>query len=100
MLILLKKLFHLICQDHLGRKSHRYNYIYFTHNKQWSNQKKQALKCYSSDVLVFRNYFLTNHDLRLVLQRLRQMRGLNFLAPRQIRDGAGQFQDAIRDACG
>ena len=42
-------------------------------------------------------YFLelSHHDLRTILQRLRQMCGLDIFTPCQIRDGACQFQDAM-----
>ena len=38
---------------------------------------------------------LPHHNLRTILQRLRQMRGLDFFTPRQICNRARQFQDAM-----
>ena len=39
------------------------------------------------------------HNLRAALQCLRQMCGLDFFVPCQIRDGACQFQDVVIDFC-
>ena len=44
-------------------------------------------------------YNLPHHDLRTILQRLRQVRGLNLFTPRQISDRARQFH-ALRAMIG
>lgn len=38
---------------------------------------------------------LPDHQLRTILQRFRQMHGLDLLAPRQISDRARQLQNAV-----
>ena len=42
---------------------------------------------------------LPHHHLRSIPQRLRQMRGLDFLTARQICNRARQFQDAMIRSC-